>query len=85
MKAKAVLFLILGLLCATVRIIDHPTLKEVLLLALTVWCGCRLYYFAFYVIEHYIDPGFRFSGLMSAVHYLLSKKPVCSSAASNSK
>ena len=43
-------------------------------LALAVWCFCRFYYFAFYVIEHYVDPGYRFSGLGSFVGYLLSKR-----------
>ena len=44
------------------------------LLAVTVWCFCRFYYFAFYVIEHYVDPGYRFSGLWSFALYLLSKR-----------
>jgi hypothetical protein len=40
------------------------------LLAMSVWCFCRAYYFAFYVIEHYVDPGFHFSGLGSFVKYI---------------
>lgn len=35
------------------------------LLALSIWGFCRAYYFAFYVIEKYVDPEFRFSGLLS--------------------
>jgi len=27
------------------------------------------YYFAFYVIQHYVDPAYRFSGLWSFVCY----------------
>jgi hypothetical protein len=34
---------------------------------------CRFYYFAFYVIEHYVDPGYRFSGLGSSFLDWLSK------------
>ena len=34
-------------------------------LALVIWCFCRFYYFAFYVIERYVDPGYKFSGLGS--------------------
>lgn len=34
-----------------------------MLLALAVWGFCRAYDFAFYVIEHYIDPGYRYAGL----------------------
>jgi len=32
------------------------------------------YYFAFYVIEHYVDPGYRFAGLWSFVRYVLRKR-----------
>src|SRR5437899_12245421 len=39
-------------------------------LALAIWCFCRFYYFAFYVIEHYVDPAYRFSGLWSFVCWL---------------
>jgi hypothetical protein len=45
------------------------------LLAIAVWCFCRAYYFAFYVIEKYVDPTFRFSGLGSAVRYLCGRPP----------
>ena len=48
---------------------------RLLLLAICIWAFCRAYYFAFYVIGKYIDPGYRFSGLASAVRHLL-KKPV---------
>jgi hypothetical protein len=49
--------------------------KGCLLLALCVLGFCGAYYFAFYVIEHYIDPGYRFSGLIAFCQYLLRKKP----------
>ncbi|PYJ02161.1 MAG: hypothetical protein DME25_16745, partial [Verrucomicrobia bacterium] len=55
-------------------VLEHPSLKCALLLAVSVWCFCRCYYFAFYVIEHYVDPGYRFSGLWSFVGYLCSKR-----------
>ena len=69
-KFKGALFLLLGIFAATLLILEHPTLKAGLLLALTVWCFCRCYYFAFYVIEHYVDPGYKFSGLWSFGKYL---------------
>jgi hypothetical protein len=40
-------------------------------MAVAIWAFCRAYYFAFYVIERYIDPGFRFAGLSSLVRYAL--------------
>jgi hypothetical protein len=31
------------------------------------WGFCRAYYFAVYVIEHYIDPGRKYAGLIDFV------------------
>ena len=72
-KFKGILFLFLGLLSAMLLLLEHPSVKVALLLAITVWCFCRFYYFAFYVIQHYADPSHRFSGLLSFAKYLLRK------------
>ena len=53
---------------------ECPTLKVAFLLAVAVWCFARFYYFAFYVIEHYVDPGYRFAGLVDFVRYLCRKR-----------
>ena len=74
-KLKGVLFLFAGIISSLLLILDRPDLKTVLLLALSIWCFCRCYYFAFYVIEHYVDPAYKFSGLWSFVRYSLGKKP----------
>lgn len=73
-KAKGILFLLVGLLAAALLVVEQPTWKTVLLLALSVWCFCRFYYFAFYVIERYVDPGYRFAGLWSFARYLLHRR-----------
>jgi hypothetical protein len=72
--AKGFLFLTGGLLAAGLLIAERPTLRVGLLLAISVWCFCRFYYFAFYVIQHYVDPGYRFSGLWSFVRYWLGRR-----------
>ena len=69
-KVKGILFLLLGIAAAGLLILEHPTWKVAALLALAIWCFCRFYYFAFYVVEKYVDPGFKFSGLGSFVMYL---------------
>jgi hypothetical protein len=71
---KGALFLILGMGAGLLLLAEVPTMKAVLLLALTIWGFCRAYYFAFYVIEHYVDPGYRFSGLCSFARYALKGK-----------
>ncbi len=73
-KLKGGLFLFLGLLAGALLLVDAPTLKDAGLLVLAIWCFCRAYYFAFYVIEHYVDPGYKFSGLGSFVKYILQRK-----------
>ncbi len=73
-KAKGFLFLSLGLLSATLLFFEHPTAKVALLLTLAVWSFCRFYYFAFYVIERYVDPHYRFSGLLAVARYLIEKR-----------
>jgi hypothetical protein len=73
-KTKGILFFVVGLIAAMLLILEEPSLRIALLLAISVWCFCRAYYFAFYVIEHYVDPGYRFSGLISFVRYLFQRK-----------
>lgn len=73
-KLKGLLFLLVGIISSLLVILEGPGLKVILLLALSVWCFCRFYYFAFYVIEHYIDPTYRFSGLWSFFVYLWAKR-----------
>lgn len=73
-KFKGVLFLIVGVMAAVLLMVESPTFKTALLLIITVWCFCRAYYFAFYVIEKYVDPSFRFSGLGSALPYLCTRQ-----------
>ena len=71
---KGGLFLLGGLLAGALLLAERPTLKVAFLLAVSVWCFARAYYFAFYVIEHYVDPGYRFAGLWSFACYLCRRK-----------
>ena len=73
-KFKGILFLVVGLLSFGLIIVTHPEIVNVILLCITVWCFCRFYYFAFYVIEHYVDPTYRFSGLWSFARYFFSRR-----------
>ena len=71
---KGFLFLFAGLLASAALLLEYPSLKVALLLGLAVSCFARFYYFAFYVIEHYVDPGYKFAGLGSFVLYLVRKR-----------
>ncbi|TWT85233.1 hypothetical protein Pla123a_00390 [Posidoniimonas polymericola] len=70
MCVKAVLFVGIGAIGAALLLLESRTARTAALLALTVWAFCRAYYFAFYVIERYIDPRFRFDGLWSAARFM---------------
>ena len=76
--AKGFLFLLMGALCAALLIAERPTLRTTLLLACAVWSFARFYYFAFYVIDRYVDPSFKFAGLGSFALHLFRKKPPAS-------
>jgi uncharacterized membrane protein len=72
-KLKGILFLLIGIIAAILIFLDNPKWQTALLLALAIWSFCRFYYFAFYVIEKYVDPNCKFSGLISFVKYLLRR------------
>jgi hypothetical protein len=73
-KLKGILFLVVGVLASVLLLIEHTDLKTAVLLGIALWCFCRFYYFAFYVIEHYVDASYRFSGLCSFARYLVARR-----------
>lgn len=74
LKLKGGLFLILGLLSGGILLAIAPEWRVLLLLAICIWAFSRFYYFAFYVLQHYADPAFRYSGILDLVRYLIAKK-----------
>jgi hypothetical protein len=72
--AKGVLFLSCGTLAGGVLLAERPTVKTAALLGVAVWCFARAYYFAFYVVGRYADPGYRFAGLWSFVRYVVRRR-----------
>ncbi|MDB4477163.1 hypothetical protein N9018_03050 [Rhodopirellula sp.] len=71
--AKGVLFLLISLISASLILIQIQRWDIFALLLICLWASCRAYYFTFYVIQHYVDPCFRFSGLFDFTRYLLSR------------
>lgn len=70
---KGFLFLLMGIVAAILLICSAPSFRTAALLGIAVWSFCRFYYFAFYVIQHYVDGEYRFAGLIDFVKYLLRK------------
>ena len=73
-KIKGLLFLAIGIIAAVLVVIRERDWTTALLLALAIWGFCRFYYFAFYVIEKYVDADYKFSGLFSFAKYLLRRR-----------
>ena len=73
-KIKGALFLLIGITSSALLLFNAPSLQNAFLLCMAVWGFARFYYFAFYVIEHYVDPTYRFAGLISFAQYLLRKQ-----------
>jgi hypothetical protein len=71
---KAALFVVAGVAASGLLLAEHPGLRTAALLAIAIWSFCRAYYFAFYVIQHYIDDGYRFAGLLSFLRYWLGRR-----------
>ena len=67
MWLKGWLFLLIGLLSAAMLLFEDWSWRRAGLLMLCVWGFCRAYYFAFYVIEHYIDGTQKYAGLWDFV------------------
>jgi hypothetical protein len=71
---KGALFLCLGLLASAILLWEHPSVRFAALLAIAIWAFARAYYFAFYVIEHYIDAEYKYAGLLSFLRYLARRR-----------
>lgn len=67
---KGALLVLCGAMAAGLILVDSPSLRTATLLGLSIWCFARAYYFAFYVIEHYVDGTFRYAGLGDFVVWL---------------
>jgi hypothetical protein len=74
MYLKGFLLLLAGGMASALLLFECPSWSTALLHLLAIGCFCRAYYFAFYVIQHYIDPTYRFAGLSSFLLYLWRRR-----------
>lgn len=85
MYLKAGLFVGIGLIAAALLFMENPSVKVAALLCLCVWGFARAYYFAFYVVQHYIDLEYRFAGLRTLFVYLMRKRKAARGRRQNSR
>jgi len=72
--AKGLLFAAIAGVASGLLLSERPSLRTAALLAALVWAACRLYYFLFYVLERYVDPGLRYAGLLALLRALWSRR-----------
>ena len=71
---KAILFVLILVLSIVLNLTSEELSLRTVSIILMVWSSARIYYFMFYVIEHYVDGEFRFSGLYDFVRYVLKTR-----------
>ena len=62
------------LVSAALILLEQPSARLALLLAVLVWASCRFYYFLFYVLEQYVDPGLKYAGLTAQLRTLWRRR-----------
>ncbi len=67
---KGFLMLLTGLMASAILLWENPGWRVALLLGIAIRGFTRFYYFAFYVIEKYVDSSYKFAGLGSFFAYL---------------
>ena len=68
---KAILFLVMGTVgIAFMLVLGEFNIFFAILLLITLWAWCRVYYFCFYVIHKFFDPEYKFNGLFHFILYL---------------
>ncbi len=73
MYAKAAMLLTIGFLSFGLLLLPQPIWGRITLQLLMIWAFARTYYFAFYVMEHYIDATYKFSGILAFLRYLTAR------------
>ena len=71
---KGALFILVGCVASALLANQNPGVRVGILLGVAVWAFARAYSYAFYMIEHHIDDGYRFSGPLSFARYALRRR-----------
>jgi hypothetical protein len=73
MYLKAVAFILIGAMTFALLLTPQGLWIRMALQLLMIWAFARAYYFAFYVIEHYVDNTYKFSGLLHFGWYAIGE------------
>ena len=71
---KGLMFLLILVASSVLNVFTEDVFHRVLLTLFIIWSASRLYYFMFYVIEHYIDDSYKFSSVYACLRYLITRR-----------
>ena len=71
---KGILFLLIVLITASALFALSPNWLTAVLILLLAWASARFYYFLFYVLEQYVDPSLRYTGIPDLLRHLIRRK-----------
>lgn len=71
---KGILFLVIILITASALLALSPDWLTAALILLLIWASARFYYFLFYVLEKYVDPSLKYSGIRDLLRHLPRRK-----------
>src|SRR5262245_11979105 len=74
MFVKVALFAVIALLAGGCLLWQNPTWTTAACVLALTWAACRAYYFLFHVLQHWIDPTFRFTGLIDLLRHLAVRR-----------
>jgi len=72
--AKGIMFLAIAGMAAWLIWHAAPGWRTVILLGLVAWASARFYYFLFYLLERYVDPRLRYSGIINLLMTIVRRK-----------
>lgn len=75
LRAKGVLFLVLGIVSGSLLLAERMDLRSLALLVICIWSFCRFYYFLFHVLERYAGSGRPYAGVIDALKHALTRGP----------
>ena len=67
---KGILFLVIILITASALFVLSPDWLTAGLILLLIWASTAFYYFLFYVLEKYVDPSLKYSGISDLLRHL---------------
>ncbi len=67
---KGLLFILIAAVSGIGIAIYCPRIEVIVLIVILIWASARSYYFLFYVLEKYVDPKLKYSGIIDLIKNL---------------